>query len=262
MGLPGGIRMKRIHKVYYADTETSFKKAHRTFYRTPEGPFGAIKDIAVGNRHTLLIAEDGTLWGCGANNSCQLGMSSAISFVYEFVKLSTATDWVMVGAGFDRSIALKSDGTVWIAGVGNYTIGSGKSTPRPSWDQLLFYLKPNGDGSPEGGAGNYYQTAVTNATKVYANGTNRYVVANHKLYRVTSQLDNTTYCRAVYSWGSFDHYEPIPISKFFIGPTASFALGYDANFPDENDSYNADLNLQLYFTGNLPGYYNYAVYDR
>ncbi len=87
--------------------------------------------IAAGEFHIMALKNTGTLWGWGSNFYGQVG---AYPFQAQFsspVKITDASNWVSVFAGFTDSFAIKSDGTLWawgrnqfgeLGGGVNYTI--------------------------------------------------------------------------------------------------------------------------------------------
>ena len=90
--------------------------------------------LAAGQRHTLSIHADGTLWAWGANANGQLGIGSTMP-QNQPVQVGTATDWRSVQAGTAFTLALKADGTLWAWGdnrlgqLGRGTVGGQQSTP-------------------------------------------------------------------------------------------------------------------------------------
>lgn len=73
--------------------------------------------VSAQNKHVLAIKTDGTLWGWGANGSNELSTSPGTDDFYpNIVQIGTDTDWVLAEAGFERSAAIKSDGTLWVWG--------------------------------------------------------------------------------------------------------------------------------------------------
>jgi alpha-tubulin suppressor-like RCC1 family protein len=72
--------------------------------------------VAAGDRHSLALKADGTVWGWGNNLSGQLGNGTWQPYHYTPVKALNLTDVVAVDAGYGHSMAVKGDGTVWTWG--------------------------------------------------------------------------------------------------------------------------------------------------
>ena len=93
---------------------------------------------SIGNGdHSLIIKEDGTLWGTGRNNYGQLGFrNDTDTSVYIQEKLFN-TDWDQVKCGSYHSIAIKEDGTLWGTGSNYYgQLGLGDETDRDVFTQV------------------------------------------------------------------------------------------------------------------------------
>jgi len=75
--------------------------------------------ITAGFRHTLALKTDGTVWAWGRNNYGQLGDGTTIDSTTP-VQVSGLTDVIAIdGAGdsqLSHTVALKTDGTVWVWG--------------------------------------------------------------------------------------------------------------------------------------------------
>jgi hypothetical protein len=69
--------------------------------------------FAAGQRHTLLVKRDGTLWACGHRFAGQLGVSSGQSTI-ALTQITTGVADVVTTA--DTSFIIKTDGTVWATG--------------------------------------------------------------------------------------------------------------------------------------------------
>ena len=75
---------------------------------------------SVSSGHTgfsLAILNDGTLWAWGANRQGALGLGSNSEFTLNVpTQVGTANTWTNVFAGRSQSMAIRSDGTLWIWG--------------------------------------------------------------------------------------------------------------------------------------------------
>jgi alpha-tubulin suppressor-like RCC1 family protein len=82
--------------------------------------------VAAGDRHSLALKADGTVWGWGNNLSGQLGNGTWQPYHYTPVKALNLTDVEAVTAGDSHSMAVKRDGTVWTWGYNlSGQLGSG-----------------------------------------------------------------------------------------------------------------------------------------
>ncbi|NHC13296.1 RCC1 domain-containing protein [Motilibacter deserti] len=76
---------------------------------------GRAAGLAAGDRHSLAVAEDGTVLAWGSNAYGQLG-DGTVTTRKTPVRVGTLTDVVAVAAGAYASVALRADGTVWAWG--------------------------------------------------------------------------------------------------------------------------------------------------
>jgi N-acetylneuraminic acid mutarotase len=72
--------------------------------------------VAAGNRHTLALKKDGTVWSWGDNPQGQLGNGSSSGQQCYAARVTGLENVVQIAAGELISLALKRDGTVWIWG--------------------------------------------------------------------------------------------------------------------------------------------------
>ena len=80
-----------------------------------------IKSVYCGENHTIILKNDGTLWGCGLNTSGQLGLGDTNNRA-TFTQITTNTDNIKsVYCGASHTFILKNDGTLW--GCGNNSYG-------------------------------------------------------------------------------------------------------------------------------------------
>lgn len=85
-------------------------------------------EISAGNRFSLAIKNNGTLWAWGWNNTGQLGDNTTVDQNVP-IQIGTATDWLRIDAGDQHSLGVKTNGTLW--SWGNNTsgqLGNGNNT--------------------------------------------------------------------------------------------------------------------------------------
>lgn len=74
--------------------------------------------IALGERHGLILASDGSLWSWGADylGWPVLGLGKGTNTSTTLRRIGHETNWVSISAGVSQSLAVKSDGTLWTWG--------------------------------------------------------------------------------------------------------------------------------------------------
>jgi predicted CxxxxCH...CXXCH cytochrome family protein len=81
------------------------------------GPGSGVIAIAAGGDHSLALKSDGSVWGWGYNYSGQLGDGTFSNQRIVPIKIFDAGSGVMaIAGGNSHSVALKSDGSLWIWG--------------------------------------------------------------------------------------------------------------------------------------------------
>ena len=81
---------------------------------------GAWADVSLGGSGAVLaVADDGSLWGWGANMFGQLGDGTTVQNVSP-TRIGGETDWAHVYAGLGHSLGIKTDGTLWAWGLNLY----------------------------------------------------------------------------------------------------------------------------------------------
>ena len=73
---------------------------------------GEMRVAAAGGAHTVVIADDGSLWAWGRNNWGELGDGTTRARTRP-VQISADTDWVSVAVGHAHNIAIRADGSLW-----------------------------------------------------------------------------------------------------------------------------------------------------
>jgi alpha-tubulin suppressor-like RCC1 family protein len=72
--------------------------------------------VASGTNHSLGLALDGTVWAWGEQTSGKLGNGQSSTGIASPAKVNGVSNVIAIAAGTAYSLALKSDGTVWIWG--------------------------------------------------------------------------------------------------------------------------------------------------
>jgi len=86
--------------------------------------------VSAGGAHVLALKEDGTVWAWGDNYEGQLGNGTFADGVAVPAQVPGLTNIVAVAAGADHSLALRSDGTLWVWGDNSYgELGNGTRNP-------------------------------------------------------------------------------------------------------------------------------------
>ena len=79
-----------------------------------------VQNISSKGNHVLALRSDNTLWAWGYNNSCQLGDGLTIPSSLWSRVISPVSNTIATATGYNISLALNSDGSVWVTGY-NYT---------------------------------------------------------------------------------------------------------------------------------------------
>ena len=141
------------------------------FFTTTFGQVGSAcwREISAGQNFTLGIKADGTLWGWGQNsNLLGLGLGNLANQNLP-TQIGTANDWLTVSAGTIHSLAVKTNGTLWSWGNGQYgQLGNGVfSSATPNVTQVgnaTDWLKVS--------AGNRFSLAIKNTGTLWSWGWN------------------------------------------------------------------------------------------
>lgn len=95
------------------------------------------KQIACGDLHIAAIKTDGTLWVWGSNAVGQLGLGTTGNTISTPVQLGASNTWKSVSCATTMTMAIKTDGTLWVWGYNHFgQLGDGTTTPRSTPIQI------------------------------------------------------------------------------------------------------------------------------
>ena len=96
-----------------------------------------IKSVYCGCDHTIILKNDGTLWGCGDNQYGQLGLRNIPNrTTFTIIGINT-NDIKSVYCGYFYTLILKNDGTLWGCGLNNSSqLGLGDESNRTEFTQI------------------------------------------------------------------------------------------------------------------------------
>ena len=105
-----------------------------TFTAVPALPDGKVaKQVIPGNHHTMILAEDGTVFACGSNSTGKLGLGDTTNR-NTFTAVPALPDGKVakeVVAGGYHTMILAEDGTMFACGWNNYgQLGLSDTTDR------------------------------------------------------------------------------------------------------------------------------------
>lgn len=117
----------------------------------PSGFLTGVVAIATGGDHCMALKANGTVWAWGGNHAGQLGDGTTVDS-YTPVKVVDSEDKsgflknvAFIASGYDHSLAVKSDGTVWSWGLNyNGRLGDGTEVNRPVPGRVLDPGDPTG----------------------------------------------------------------------------------------------------------------------
>ena len=93
------------------------------------------KSVSTGGVHSLAIDSDDKLWAWGSNSSGQLGNNDAGTDSAVPVEIRSDKTWQLVSGGHSHSLAIDSDGKLWVWGyngsgqLGNNDTGTDSAVP-------------------------------------------------------------------------------------------------------------------------------------
>lgn len=131
-------------------------------------PLTVAPRVSMGRGQTLVVRQDGSVWGAGANDTGQLGNGSTAAAVVHAVRAGQLTGMVGVSTRAGHSLAVGADGRVWSWGDNGFgQLGDGTVTDRTSPVQVVGL-----DGVTRVAAGGGHSLALRGDGSVWAWGSN------------------------------------------------------------------------------------------
>jgi len=135
--------------------------------------------ISAGGGHSLALKSDGTVWAWGRNIYGQLGDGTNVKYRDTPVQVLTSegvgfSGVIAISGGYDYSLALKSDGTVWAWGVNSFwQLGDGTNVGyRCTPVQVMTSEGVGLSGVTSISSGNHHALALKSDGTVWAWGRN------------------------------------------------------------------------------------------
>lgn len=196
-------------------------------FATKSNLSGTAVSVSAGRAHSVAGKSDGTVWTWGENSQFQLGRTTPFQgssyapsnvpgqVIEGLVDCNMKTSYrtkPMVAAGYQHSVALKSDGTVWTWGSNDYgQLGNGKygDNVAPAQVPSLCYITAIA-------AGTDFTIALKSDGTVWAWGDN----ANGQLGNGTSGIGNRS---------------PIPVQAAELSGVIAIAAGKDYSMALKKD---------------------------
>ena len=155
---------------------------------------GNIKEIYLGGGHTIILKNDGTLWGCGYNNHGQLGLGDTTNRTMLIQITTNADDIKSVYCSDCYTLILKNDGTLWGCGYNGYgQLGLGDTADRTTFTQITTNM--NNIKSIYNGSN--YISILKNDSTLWTCGHNGYsqlglgdTTNRYTLTQITANVDN------------------------------------------------------------------------
>ncbi len=169
--------------------------------------------IAEGVTHSLFLCDDGTVRGCGGNNSGCVGDGTSIQRTTP-VQVFNLANINSISAGQYHSLALSNDSTVW--GWGNNALGQLGDGTLTNRQTAIQVLSTYGGGIIHIAGGHDFSLALRRDGTVWSWGKNTF-----------GQLGDSTTINKPY---------PIQVTPSFGGDITSIKAGYAHSLALKNDS--------------------------
>jgi len=182
---------------------------------TQVGTLSTWTQISCGYIHTAAIQTPGTLWAWGNNSYGQLGNNSAGPIVYSPIQIGTASNWSRISCGYQYTIALQSNGTLWTWGLNSFgQLGYDTTSYRSSATQIGTVGVWTG--FLTGSQNSFWGAAINSNNNLYVWGNNSNRILNSNYYNYDTA--DTVASGAIIA-------NPVPLDYTLSTPVKSASVG-------------------------------------
>lgn len=126
------------------------------------------QSISAGYGHSMAVKSNGTLWAWGENAYGKLGLGTTTTVYFAPTQVGVATNWQKVSGGYNHSLGIKTDGTLWA--WGSNTNGQfGNASPTSSNVPIQIGTDTNWK---EVSASQYFSYAIKTNLTLWSSGRN------------------------------------------------------------------------------------------
>ena len=221
---------------------------------------------------SFAIKNNGTLWGWGQNNISNIGLGYYSLNVTSPTQVGNENTWKYIFAGYDHTVAIKTNNTLWAWGSNQYgKIGIGSFT-----GNFLSPIQIGTDTDWKSVSTGYHTLAVKNNGTLWAWGNNtsgelgNNTIVNNDLpsqigtdtdWNIVSATINSSYCiknnGTLWAWGNNSH------NEFGNGTTISsnipIQINNDTNWQSISPRQAHEVALKTDFSTYIWGTNNFAI---
>jgi len=148
------------------------------------------KQVVGGTGNTAAIKTDGTLWLWGYNLGGELGDTTTTIRSSPVQTVSGGTNWKQVSSGEYRTAAIKTDGTLWLWGTGNYGVLGNNFT---NWRSSPVQTVSGGTNWKQVSCGRHHTAAIKTDGTLWLWGRNNYgQLGNNSTTNVSSPIQTVS----------------------------------------------------------------------
>jgi alpha-tubulin suppressor-like RCC1 family protein len=93
--------------------------------------------LSAADQRVVAVQSNGTLWGWGTNLRGELGINTSTVQIYSPVQIGTLSNWYQISCGYNHTLAIKSNGTLWATGGNSWgQLGTSNTIDRSSFVQI------------------------------------------------------------------------------------------------------------------------------